>query len=72
MKFPYPSVDRLLTAIAYVPGANPEFKKFRNTTDNARSIGRLCDFIKNKWPQAQHVNLYYRDSRKFKERIELQ
>lgn len=45
--------------------------KYRKIGNNQKSITSFLEFAR-KFPSAQYVNFYYRESRMFKERIYLQ
>ena len=65
---------KLLTAIIYCnqPQVNGnQFLKYRKISDTTAGISKFLLFAA-KFPGAQYVNFYYRDTKKFKERIHLQ
>jgi hypothetical protein len=47
------------------------FLKFHSIKNNQHRVGKFLDFVKNKFPSAQHVNFYDKANRQFVERIYL-
>jgi hypothetical protein len=67
--------SQLLTAIIYTnipqPVTGNQFLKFRNITDSDTAVGKFMTFAA-KFPGAEYVNFYYKNTKAFKERIYLQ
>lgn len=73
--------DRFLVAIVFVPvgfeGENGKkeysCKKYRHNIKNTdHYISKFCRDMKAKFPDAEYINFYYKDTGSFKERIHLE
>ena len=63
-------------AIIYT--ANPDgnrgghFQKYHSIRNTPHHVGKFLQFAKEKFPSAQHVNLYNKETKQFVERIYLE
>lgn len=48
------------------------FLKYHSIKNCPHKVGKFCDFIKNKFPSAKHINFYDKERKTFYERIYLE
>ena len=73
-KYFFNAENNYLVAIVFIKNNGfIECKKYSyNIKDTTHYISKFCNDIKQKFPMAEYVNFYYKNSRNFKERINLE
>jgi len=55
------------------PGGEYSVKKYtHNIKDTQHYVSKFCNDMKRKYPTAEYINFYYKQSQTFKERIYLE